>query len=68
MATHISLRLSDEMKAQIDKRAASSKLNRSEYMIRASLGEITNPTDADSRLEQHEERIQRLERWMELSN
>lgn len=64
----LALRIPSEQLEAIDKRARQAQLTRTEYMVRAALGEITDPRDADTRLEDIDQRLQRLERWMELSN
>jgi uncharacterized protein (DUF1778 family) len=63
----LALRIPEDKLAAIDARAQRAGLNRTEYMVRAALGEITNPTDAASRLDSIEERVAQLERWQRLS-
>jgi uncharacterized protein (DUF1778 family) len=63
----LALRIPTETLKAIDARAKRSGFSRTEYMIRASLGEITDPRDADSRLALLEERVEALERWQNLS-
>ena len=57
----LALRINAGALAEIDARAKAAGLSRTEYMVRAALGQITNPLDADSRLEQLEERVERIE-------
>ena len=57
----LALRIKPEALAEIDARAKTAGLSRTEYMVRAALGQITDPRDADSRLEQLEERVARIE-------
>jgi uncharacterized protein (DUF1778 family) len=62
----LALRIPAETLKAIDARAKRSGFSRTEYMIRAALGEITDPQDADRRLSSLEERVEALERWQQL--
>ena len=57
----ITLRVHPDQLAEIDSRAAKVRLSRTEYMVRCGLGEIIDERTAENRLEQLEERVQRLE-------
>ena len=64
----LSLRIPSERLALIDKKAKRLGLTRTDYMVRSALGEITDPHSLETQVEDLNERILRLERWMELSN
>ena len=60
---HLALRVAESDLERIDELAAVHKLTRTEYLIRAALGELADPIEIDARLEALDERVQRLESW-----
>ena len=65
-ATHkrevIGLRVPKKQLEEIDRRAKRLRLTRTEYMIRASLGEVLDPRSLEDRVTELEGRVKRLER------
>jgi uncharacterized protein (DUF1778 family) len=59
---HISLRIAGDDLALIDKLAADHRLSRTDYMVRASTGELEDPIDLDERFDSIERRLERVER------
>jgi len=57
----IGLRVPKSQLEQIDRRAKRLRLTRTEYMIRASLGEVLDPRSLDERVAELERRIEQLE-------
>ena len=67
--TATGFRVSVEQLARIDARAQAAGLSRTEYIIAAALGELPDEKNATrNRLEAVEERLDRLERYAELSS
>lgn len=64
--TAISVRIRKDQLAAIDKRARAVGLSRNAYMVRAALGELTEPSEIETRLEDVEARLGRLERLEDL--
>ena len=62
----ISFRIRPEALAKIDARAQAAGLSRNAYMIRASLGELDDPSAVEERLNDLEARLERVERLQEL--
>jgi uncharacterized protein (DUF1778 family) len=61
-STVVGLRIRDEDRAEIDRRAAEYRMSRSEYMIRAALDELPGTVTVHDRIDALDERIARLER------
>ena len=61
MSHPISLRVKPDNLAEIDSRARAHGLSRNEYMVRCALGELTGSSSTAERLDEHEERLARLE-------
>lgn len=59
MSVHTSLRIPSQHLARIDQLAAQHGLNRTEYMIQAALGELTD----HNRYQAIEQRLNALEQW-----
>lgn len=57
----IGLRVPASELAEIDRRAKRLRLTRTEYMIRASLGEPLNPRSLEQRVAELERRVEQLE-------
>lgn len=65
--TMISLRFSDKRQLDtIDTRAKRAGMSRNQYMIRASLGELEDPSTLEERLEDLLKRVERLEHYQNL--
>jgi hypothetical protein len=56
------LRIPPAQLQEIDRRAAALRLTRTEYMLRAALGELVDPQSLKERVAGLEERVRRLER------
>jgi uncharacterized protein (DUF1778 family) len=59
--TSVLVRMSPDQLKAITRSSKAHKLSRNEYMLRMALGELTNVTDALSRLDALEERFVLLE-------
>ena len=59
---HLALRISEGDLELIDQLADRYGLNRTEYMVRASTGDLHDPIDVDARLGDLNNRVSRLER------
>lgn len=57
----IGLRVPKAQLAEIDRRAKRLRLTRTEYMIRASLGEVLDPRSLDERVAELEQRVAAIE-------
>ncbi len=64
---HVALRIPQDVLAQIDGLAEDYGLTRSAYMIRASTGELEDPTDLRAEFDAIHQRLDRLERLEQLS-
>jgi hypothetical protein len=60
---HVALRIPQDVLAQIDRLAEDRGLARTAYMIRASTGELEDPTDLRSEFDAIHGRLDRLERF-----
>ena len=58
----IGLRVPKKQLEEIERRAKRLRLTRTEYMIRASLGEVLDPRSLEDRVTELEGRVKRLER------
>jgi hypothetical protein len=58
---HVALRIPQDVLAQIDGLAADFGLTRTAYMIRASTGELEDPTDLHAEFDAIRRRLDRLE-------
>ena len=59
---HLALRIPEADLAIIDRLAKHHRMTRTEYMIRASTGELADPVDLDAEFEAIHKRLQSLER------
>lgn len=60
----IGIRVSDEDRDEIDRRADEHRMTRTEYMIRAALADPPSTASVDERIDGLESRVDRLERSM----
>ena len=60
---HVALRIPQDVLAQIDGLAEDYGLTRTAYMIRASTGELADPTGLRAEFDAFDERLDRLERF-----
>ncbi len=58
---HVALRVPENLLAQIDGLADDYGLTRTAYMIRASTGELKDPTDLRAEFDAIHQRLERLE-------
>jgi uncharacterized protein (DUF1778 family) len=58
---HMALRIPEADLAIIDQLANQHRMTRTDYMIRASTGELADPTDRQAEHDRLEERVERLE-------
>jgi hypothetical protein len=58
---HVALRIPENLLAQIDGLAEGFGLTRTAYMIRASTGELDDPTDLGAEFDAIHQRLDRLE-------
>jgi hypothetical protein len=58
---HVALRVPQDVLAQIDGLAEDHGLTRTAYMIRASTGELDDPTDLHAEFDAIHQRLDRLE-------
>jgi hypothetical protein len=64
MSVHISLRIPAPELEQIDNLAREHDMNRTEYLTRAALGQLTNQrTELTNRVTDTEQRLDKLETW-----
>jgi hypothetical protein len=61
-STVVGLRIRDQDRVEIDRRAAEYRMSRTEYMIRAALDELPGTVTAYDRIDALDDRIARLER------
>ena len=62
----LALRIPADKLEAIDARANAVGMSRTDYMVRAALGEITDPQSADAQFAKIFSRLERLERLVEL--
>ena len=60
---HVALRIPEQVLAEIDRLADRYGLTRTAYMIRASTGELEDPTDLNTRFDTIHRRLDRLEQF-----
>jgi uncharacterized protein (DUF1778 family) len=58
---HLALRIAGADLELIDQLAAKHGLTRTDYMVRASTGDLRDPIDLEARFDELDERISRLE-------
>lgn len=63
---NVAMRVPAETLEAIDARAATFGLSRTQYMLRASTGELRDPSAVDRELAKINSRLDRLERLVEL--
>ncbi len=59
---HLALRISEADLELIDQLADQHRLSRTEYMVRASTGDLIDAIDVDARFGELSDRVSRLER------
>jgi hypothetical protein len=65
-ARDVKLRMSSEEIAAVDRHARRRRMTRTDYMVRSSLGEITEPNDFEGRMAALEAQMRELQRVFEL--
>jgi uncharacterized protein (DUF1778 family) len=60
---HLSLRIPANSLDRIDQLAAHHRLNRTDYLIRAALGELDDPIELEARFDSIEGRLARIEQF-----